>query len=136
MIAPRIVLDTNVVISAILFGGTPATIIKKIIRGEVQGFTSLFILDEILDVLQRPKFGLTPKQAFSIVEDYQDLCELVGPTIQVQAVPDDPDDNRILECAQESSAQYIITGDNHLLKIRKWEDIPILSASEFLLQFP
>lgn len=126
----RIVLDSNVVISAFLFGGPPARLLQCVIGGAAQGFTSLAILDEIRDVLLRPKFGLTPEQAIAFVEEFRELCHVVSPKEHIRAVPADPDDNAVLECALEAAASLIVSGDSHLLDLRKWRGIRILSPAE------
>lgn len=132
MTAKRIVIDSNVVISGFIFGGPPAQILKHIVEGSVQCFTSLHILDEIRNVLQRPKFGLSPEQSLSFVEELHALCQVVNPTKKVNAIKADPDDNIILECASAANASIIVSGDSHLLGLREWRGINILSPSEFL----
>lgn len=130
----RIVLDSNVVISGFLFGGPPARLLQYGAGGMVQCFTSLAILDEIRDVLQRPKFGLSPEQALTFVEELHELCRVVTPKDRIRAVPADPDDNAVLECAVEAAANWIVSGDSHLLDLRQWRDIRILSPSEAIVE--
>lgn len=88
------------------------------------------ILDEVRDVLQRPKFGLSPDQALLLVEELHDLCEVVLPGRRVNAITADPDDNVILECAQAASAELIVSGDSHLLDLERWRGIDILSPAD------
>ena len=130
----RIVLDSNVVISDFLFGGPPAHLIQYAVGGTVTFFTSLAILDEIRDVLQRPKFGLSPEQALSFVEEFHEVCRVVTPKESVKAVPADPDDNAVLECALEAAATVVVSGDSHLLDLRQWHGIRILSPSETIAE--
>lgn len=132
MSAPRIVLDSNVVISGFLFGGVPAQLLELVLEGSIECFTSLPILDEIRNVLLRPKFGLSSDQALTLIEELHDLCQVVMPGERIMAVFDDPDDNIILECASTANAGFIISGDSHLLHLRQWRDIHILSPSDFL----
>lgn len=132
MSAPRIVLDSNVVISGFLFGGVPAQLLELVLEGSIECFTSLPILDEIRNVLLRPKFGLSSDQALTLIEELHDLCQVVMPGERIMAVFDDPDDNMILECASTVNTGIIITGDSHLLHLRQWRDIHILSPSDFL----
>ena len=128
----RVVLDSNVIISAFLFGGIPARILAQVLDGDVLCFASSPILDEVRDVLQRPKFGLTSEQALSFVEELHDMCHIVSPTTKVRAVRDDPDDNMLLECALAADAQIIVSGDSHLLDLTEWHGIRILSPAEFI----
>ena len=132
MIPPRIVVDSNVVISAFLFGGTPADVLRAVVEGRVRCFISLPILDELRGVMQRPKFGLTPEQVLSFVEEFRLLCELVAPRTTVGVIEDDPADNRILECAIEANAAVIVSGDSHLLELHQWKNIEILSPADFI----
>lgn len=132
MSASRIVLDSNVVISGFLFGGVPAQLLELALEGSIECFTSLPILDEIRNVLLRPKFGLSSDQALTLIEELHDLCQVVMPGERIMAVFDDPDDNIILECASTANAGFIISGDSHLLHLRQWRDIHILSPSDFL----
>jgi len=120
------------VISAFLFGGTPADALMAVIEGRARCFTSLPILDELRGVMQRPKFGLTPEQVLSFVEEFRLLCEIVAPRTTVRAIEDDPADNRILECAVEAKAAVVVSGDSHLLELHHWKTIEILSPADFI----
>ena len=128
----RIVLDTNVLISAILFNGPPRRILERVIRGAVDCSLSLPMLDELRDVLQRPKSGFSPEQAFQVLEDLHAVCEVNNPAIRLNAVASDPDDNIVLECAMESGADFVVTGDGHLLEILTFKGIPILTPTDYL----
>lgn len=128
----RVVLDSNVIISGFLFGGPPASIIELAVRNLISCFTSLPILDEVRDVLQRPKFGLSPDQALSLIEELHELCVIVSPNHHIRAVEADPDDNAILECAAAADADTIISGDSHLLELGQWKRIRILCPSDAL----
>lgn len=132
MSTPRIVLDSNVVISAFLFGGVPARLLELALYGSIECFTSLEILDEIRNVLLRPKFGLSSDQAFTLIEEMHGLCQVVSPEERILAVIDDPDDNINLECASTANADVIVSGDSHLLHLHRWRNIQILSPSDFL----
>lgn len=107
----RVVLDSNVIISGLLFGGPPARILECALSGQIACFTSLPILDEVRDVLQCPKFGLSSDQVCTLIEELRDLCVIVLPTRRIRAVDADPDDNAILECAVAAEAALVISGD-------------------------
>lgn len=128
----RVVLDSNVIISAFLFGGPPARLLECALKGRILCFISLPILDEIRDVLHRPKFGLTPDQALTFIEELHDLCTVVTPTRRVNAVKADPDDNMILECALAATADIIASGDAHLLDLSSYKNIRILPPAKVL----
>jgi putative PIN family toxin of toxin-antitoxin system len=129
---PRVVLDTNVLISAFLFGGAPRQIVELIIAGVIDCSLSPAILDEVRGVLQRPKFGLSPRQAMSIVDELGGLCDVVNPSASIRRVIADPDDDRVLECAIEARADAVVSGDTHLLACGTYKDILILNPSDFL----
>ncbi len=134
MSPPRIVLDSNVIISGFLYGGPPARLLEHSLAGSVHCFTSLPILDEIRDVLRRPKFGLSSDQALSFIEELHDLCQLVTPERRIRAIAADPDDNAILECALAADADLIASGDSHLLDLGSWKGIRILPPADILAE--
>jgi len=128
----RVVLDTNVLISAILFGGKPRQILEKAIRREIRLCISEPILDEFRGVLRRSKFDYSPKMIQAILTELTGVADFVNPSRTIDAVPEDPADNRILECAVEAEANYIVTGDSHLLKLSRYRNIEIVNAVAFL----
>lgn len=132
MTVPGIVLDSNVVISGFLFGGPPGRVLEYLLEGSVRCFTSLPLLDEIRDVLRRPKFGLFPEQTLAFVEELRDLCRIVQPEMRVREITEDPADNAVLECAAAAGAGVIVSGDSHLLKLGRWRGVEILTPREFV----
>jgi len=128
----KVVLDTNVLISAILFGGKPREILEKTIRGEIRLCISEPILEELKGVLQRPKFDYSPEMIEVILTELTGVADFVNSSKRINVVLEDPEDNRILECAVEAGANYIITGDIHLLKLSRYRDIGVLNAASFL----
>ena len=128
----RVVLDTNILISAILFGGNPRQVLEKAIRGEIRLCISGPILEELQGVLRRSKFDYSPEAIQVILTELIAISDFVNPSKNIHVVPEDPEDNRILECAVEAEADYIITGDAHLLKLGKYEYIKILNAGAFV----
>lgn len=127
----RVVLDANVVISAFLFGGEPRLALERVIDGSVQGFTSLSILDEIREVLQRPKFRLSARQAQMFIRELHDVFGVVNAVKCVKVIDADPDDNKILECAVAADAGIIVSGDAHLLDLAIWRSIRIITPAIF-----
>lgn len=128
----KVVLDTNVLISAILFGGKPRQILEKAIRGEIRLCLSERILEELRGVLQRSKFDYSPEMIQFILTELTAIGDFVNPSQTINVVFEDPEDNRILECAVEAGANYIVTGDSHLLKLSKYHNIEVLNPSAFL----
>ena len=132
---PRVVLDSNVFISAVLFGGKPREILDLAIKGLIGIAVSDDILDEIKGVLEGKKFQFPMKCVYALIREIEDIAELVEPKERVEAVPDDPEDNRVLECAAESGSNIIISGDSHLLALRSFGKIKIMNPDEFLRRF-
>ncbi len=128
----RIVLDTNALISAILFGGKPRQILEKAIRGETRLCISEPILEEFRGVLQRPKFDYSPEMIQILITELAGISDFVNVSKTIDVVVEDPEDNRILECAVEAKANYIVTGDSHLLKLSRYQNIEIVNAVAFL----
>lgn len=129
--AIRIVIDTNIYISAIFWNGRPREIIDLGRDGKILIFTSVDIEIEIADKL-RTKFKLAEEDVNLILLDFSAFTLPIRPDRKVSAVQDDPDDNKFIECAIESRADYIVSGDAHLLNLKEFEGIKILRASEFL----
>jgi putative PIN family toxin of toxin-antitoxin system len=128
----RIVLDTNVLISAILFGGPPRDVLKLVISGTARCSLSPAILDELRDVLQRPKFKFSPEQSFNILEELHTACGIINPMVKINVITEDPDDNRILECSVETKADFIVSGDRHLLDLVEFRGIKVLTPTAYI----
>ena len=128
----KVVLDTNVLISAILFGGKPRQILEKAIRGEIRLCLSEPILEELKGVLQRSKFDYSPEMIQFILTELTSIADFVNPSDTIDVVLEDSEDNRILECAAEAKANYIISGDSHLLKLSRYRNMEVLDAAAFL----
>ena len=128
----NIVCDTNILVSGVLFGGNARKIIRAASQGLVVNYISTAILREFEDVLKRPKFGLQPEQVVAITALVRDTFEMDEPDFDLKVIPNDPDDDRILEAAIEAQAKYIISGDKHLLKLGRWEDVGIVTAAAFV----
>jgi len=133
----KIVCDTNVLISALLWGGTPGRILDRIEAGLDTLYTSRLLLQELEDVLNYPKItrilerrDLSSSDILELVIENAQIMETSNTPMRV--VPDDPDDDHVIECAVTAHADYILTGDSHLLALKVWQSIPILSAGEYL----
>lgn len=127
----KIVCDTNVLISAFIFpGGPPEEIFHGVIMQEYKLGISIHILEEFKRVLRR-KFTWPEDSIAEIIELIQRNATTVNPKHRVKVIHDEPD-NRILECAEVFKADYIISGDKHILKLKIFKNIKILPASVFL----
>jgi uncharacterized protein len=127
----RVVADTNVFISALMFGGVPGSFLDLVFQGSFLLVTSPALLDE-LDEKLRLKFKVSPEDADVIRTRIQINALVVEPGIVLNIVGDDPDDNRVLEAAVAGEADYVVSGDRHLLKVGSVENIPILTTRQFM----
>jgi putative PIN family toxin of toxin-antitoxin system len=133
----RLVLDTNVVISGLLWGGPPRQLLDLAKANRVNLFTCTQLLAELRFALSYPKFSIRITQAQhtvdSLYKNFENLAYgIVVLGSQIPAVCRDPDDNVVLACADVSNAEYIITGDLDLLALRSYRTIPIVSVTDAL----
>ena len=128
----KIVCDTNVLISGVLFGGHARKILQLASRGVLINFLSPDILREVEDVLRRSRFGLRPDHVLEIVALFKDTFEIVIPSLRVQAIQSDPEDNHVIEAALAARAEFIISGDKHLLKLTEWKGLHVVSPGQFI----
>ena len=129
----RIVPDTNIVISAVFWSGKPYKVVSKGLEGEYQLLTSPEIIEEVLAKL-RTKFKFPEDKIEEQANILMSLYELIAPTTKVD-VARDKTDNKIIECAIDGKADYIVTGDPDLLSLKEHGKIKIMSADEFLKEF-
>ncbi len=111
----KIVSDTNVIVSAIFCEGNESEIIELIEEGKLKLITSVPILNELRKVLSYEKFGLDEEEINNLVEYILFLAETISPKQDLDIIKEDASDNKFLECAKEAEADYIVSGDQHLL---------------------
>jgi putative PIN family toxin of toxin-antitoxin system len=132
----RVVADTNILVSALLFGGTSEQVFLAGLRGEIQLLTSLSLLKEFERVLKE-KFKLSTDLVREIIEEVREVAEIVEVSSDIKAISYPEEDNRVLECAVDGKADFIVTGDTkHILPLKEYGGIGILTPSEFLKQLP
>jgi len=127
----KAVLDTNVYISSIIFGGNPRAIIELCINNMVDTYTSSLILLEIAQKLQS-KFLWNRTDVALAIKTISKTSKVIVPQQKFNVVNEDPTDNKIIECAVAASASFIVTGDRHLLSLEKFKGIKIVSPKDFL----
>lgn len=130
----NVVVDTNVVASAIFFGGKPKDIIDLIMRDKVYAYASKEILDEYTETIEYLLNKYPEKKPYTSLIKIQSKFEIINAHSRVN-VCRDPDDNKFIECALDSSCYYIISGDKDLLSIEKYDNIQIVTVAEFLKIF-
>jgi len=133
-LVPRVVIDTNIYISAIFWGGKPREVVNLGRNARILIFTSFEIQEEIESKL-KTKFGIDEKEVAQILLDYSMFTLPIKPLHRAKVVHADPDDNEFIECALTSKAGYIVSGDKHLLNLKNYQDIQIINAAKFLDMF-
>jgi len=133
--AIRVVLDTNILVSALISPRSELSgILQKALEGVILNHISDDILVEYAGVICRKKIAdrvpeSERKRFLTLVEE---LSVKVTPRHKLEIIREDPADNRILECAVEAKAKYIITGDQHLLKLKEYKGVEIITPQEFI----
>jgi putative PIN family toxin of toxin-antitoxin system len=127
----RAVLDTNIYISALMFGGLPGSLLDLALLQSFLTVISPALLEE-LDEKLRLKFELSAEDTAMVRAKLESIAEIVRPDMVLHVIEDDPDDNRVLECAVKGNADYIVTGDRHLLRLGSYGAISILTVRQFL----
>ena len=129
----RVVLDTNTVISALLFSGTAARLVPLWQSRRITVLISRAILTEYLRVFAYPKFQLSDQEIRPLIEEERlPFVETIRVRRRLAVVRRDPDDDKFLECAVAGRAQYLVTGDRDLRELGSFRGTTILTASEFL----
>jgi uncharacterized protein len=135
----RVVVDTNTVVSGFLWGGKPGRLLDLAREGYIRAFTTVELIEELRDVLSRPKAarsilakGATPE---ILLAKWKEMTELVSAPAGISVVQADPDDDHVLACAVAALADLIISGDKHLLDIKQYGNARIVNAVEALATF-
>ncbi len=128
----KVTVDTNFLISATQWDYSVAhKLLKKLILSGAEIFATQDILGETSEVLERD-FEYSKSEAKNIIEKILLFASLIEPKQEAEIIKDDPDDNKVIECAIESSSDYIITYDWHLLKLKEFKRIKIMKPEEIL----
>ena len=129
------VLDTNVLVSAALSEGKPYKILSLAEDGEIISVTSPAIIAELRDVLTRDRLPFTDDQVEELMTKIHSISRVIHPEVELNVIKDDPDDDKILECAVARDADCIVSGDSHLLDLEQHAQFQIYSPNEFLNNF-
>lgn len=128
----QLVIDTNVFVSALISTRSIPALLLDEAGKKYMLFISKEILGEVEEVVSRKKFGFSTQKISSAMEAIMSFSEIINPEIKVDVIKSDPDDNKILECAIACNAQYIVSGDSHLLDLKEYGSIKIINPKNAL----
>ena len=126
----RVVLDTNVLVSAMISTKSAPALLLDAAGENYALFVSLDILEEFKGVISRDKFGFSDEEISTIMEAIISVSEIVNPEIKIDVIKSDPDDNKIPECAITCGDSYIVSGDKRLLELGEYRSISIINPRE------
>lgn len=133
----RVVLDTNAIVSALLFSGISSKLVSLWQKGLITPLLSREVVDEYLHVLGYPKFELSEGEIKELIqEEILPYATVVTPKIRLRVIQRDPSDNKFIECAVAGRARVIISGDKDLLSLGRYRQIRIQSPAQFLADNP
>ena len=137
----RLVLDTNTVVSGLLWKGPPHVLLSKARdHRDISLHTSPRLLAELADILTRKKLAsavaASKRPAEALMRLYLSVVRVTEPGIVTPMVSSDPDDDHVLACALAAKADLIVSGDHHLLDLKAYQGIPIIGAAEALVRLP
>ena len=128
----KVLLDSNILISALGWKGKSRVIFEKCLYGELELVTSADQLNELMRVMDYPKFNFTEEQKQTMLGIITAIAIVVEIPKKLNIIKEDPDDNVILETAVIGNVDYIVSGDPHLLKLEELGRIKIVTANDFL----
>lgn len=126
------VLDTNVLVSAALSEGKPYRVLSFAETDRVVSVTSPEIIGEFEDVLRRDRLPFAESQVDELVVKVLSISRVIDPGVELTVVDDDPDDDKIVECAVAGGVDCIVSGDSHLLELGSYDEVDIQTPAEFL----
>lgn len=128
----KVAIDTNVIISAFGWHGKPEDVVKLATTDRIKNFISLEMLAELRKVVAYPKLNFSEILQAEIIETVFSASSIINVNESVNVIIDDPPDNRVLECALSANVDFVISGDKHLLNLKAFKGIAILSPEDFL----
>ncbi|MBS3097266.1 putative toxin-antitoxin system toxin component, PIN family [Candidatus Woesearchaeota archaeon] len=128
----KITADTNTLVSATIAKGNEFELLKLAKEGKIKLILSLGILNEFKNVISRAKFSYPPEFINDEVKRILEISEMVFPIEKIDIIKEDPDDNKVLECAYAAKVDFIVSGDKHLLDLKEYKGIKIMTTKSIL----
>jgi putative PIN family toxin of toxin-antitoxin system len=129
----RVVLDTNILVSAIIYDGKPRELLRKGIKKEFCIINSDLLLRELGTVLRRPKFRTDEDEIHRIIFALMQATKVEEVVSKLKLVEEDPKDDMVVETAYDGKADFIVSGDSHLLALKSFRGIKIVTVSQMLV---
>ena len=126
----KIVVDTNVLISGVFFGGFPRQVLSAVIRHKIKAYATAEIIDEYEEIIREMVVRRQGHLNSDILAPLVNAMEIIEPVSQIK-VCRDPEDDKFIECAKDARALYIVSGDKDLLVLSEYEGIQIITAKTF-----
>ncbi len=128
----RIVLDTNILVSGLLYSGKPRRLIDLAMHGKIEIVSSVEMIEELRDVLSREKFGLEKEEQAKMVDFVVRLSHITILKSKFKVIKDDPDDDVVINTAYDGEAEYIVSGDRAVSELKHFGKIRVVKASDML----
>lgn len=129
----RAVIDTNVVVSALLFGGKPGLLVPLWKTGQIQPMACKEIIDEYISVFTYPKFALSEEEInFLVYNEILPHFDIITIKAGRAIIKEDPSDDKFIHCAEAGNADIVISGDDHLIHLRQYHGVRILTPVQVL----
>ncbi len=128
----HVVLDTNILVSGVLYIGKPKRVIDLALSGKIEIISSAETIDEFKRVIVRDKFKLSKSEQEDKINFVIRLSRIILVKSKFKVVEDDPDDDKFIQAAYDGKARYIVSGDHHLKDLKEFAGIKIVTASQLL----
>ena len=128
----KIILDANVLISAFFWGGNPRKVLERAITKTDELFITKEILEEIEEVMGRPKFHADKEKIDYFINSLEEIGNKIIPKRKIKNGSRDKTDNKYIECGITANVDYIVSGDIHLLELKEYDSIKIVAPKEYL----
>lgn len=130
----KVVIDNNVLVSAFGWHGKPEEVVNLAVTGRIANFTSMELLSELARVVGYPKLRFPESLQAEIIETVFTSSSLVNISEPLKVINSDAADDRVLECAVAAGVDFIVSGDKHLLDLKRFRNIEIVTPEDFLLK--